>query len=158
MGTAPWWFTPLTTLAAVLFGGVVSIVTAWLTQRYNLHAQLALKRAETESSAAAILTSEKEKRYLVIVRNLESLFENSQDPGGRTEFLRVVRELWLLGDEELVQKLNVFLLDIAGQQEASTREQLFGEAILEMRRGLGLPTDRLNSHDFRFHSPPSRST
>jgi hypothetical protein len=53
MEASPWWFTPLMTFAGAVFGGAVSITTAWLTQRYNLQAQLVVKRAEAEAAAGA---------------------------------------------------------------------------------------------------------
>jgi len=152
MGTAPWWFTSFTTFAAVVFGGAISIISTWLTQRYTLRAQLALKHADAEANVATALRAEKQNRYLVLVQNLESLYEKGQSPAGKAEFLKVVRELWLLGDQELVQKLRIFLVDIAGTKEASAREQLFGDVILDMRRGLGLPIDQLTNRGFRFHS------
>jgi hypothetical protein len=151
MGT-PWWFTPLMTFAGVVFGGAVSLITAWLTLRYGLQAQLAVRRADAEAAAATALRTEKEKRYLAILQNVESLYANSPSPAGRAELLKNVREVWLLGDEELVRKMRVFLVDIAGKKEAGAREQLFGDVVLDMRKGLGLPTDGLSNEDFRFHS------
>jgi hypothetical protein len=152
MGTSPWWFTPLMTFAGAVLGGAVSIVTAWLTQRYSLQAQLAVKRADADANVVAALRSEKEKRYLAIVQNIESLYAKTPDPVGKAEFLKAVRELWLLGDQELVHKLRVFLVDIAGKTDVDAREQLFGDVMLDMRKGLGLATDRLSNEDFRFHS------
>ena len=112
------------TFAGAVFGGAVSIVTAWLTQRYGLQAQLAVKRIDAEAKVAAALRSEKEQRYLAIVQNIESLYTTTQNPTGEAEFLKVVRELWLLGDQELVRKLRVFLVDIAGNTDVKPREQL----------------------------------
>ncbi|MEX2263599.1 MAG: hypothetical protein WD696_16705 [Bryobacteraceae bacterium] len=152
MGTSPWWFTPLMTFAGIVVGGGVSIITAWLTQRYNLQTQLALKRADEDAAAAATLRTEKEKRYLAIVQYVESLYANSPNLAGRAEFLKAVREVGLLGDQELVRKLRIFMVDLAGKSEADSREQLFGDVMLEMRKGLGLATDRLSNQDFRFHS------
>ena len=152
MGTSPWWFTPLMTFTGAVFGGAVSIVTTWLTQRYGLKAQLIVKRADAEANATEALRSEKEKRYLAIVRNLESLYVKAQNPAAKSEFLTTVRELWLLGDQELVRKLRLFLVDIAGKKDVDARERLFGDVILDMRKGLGLPTDQLSNEDFRFHS------
>jgi hypothetical protein len=40
------------TFAAVVFGGAVSIITAWLTQRYNLLSQLAVKQADAVVAVA----------------------------------------------------------------------------------------------------------
>lgn len=141
------------TFAGAVFGGAVSIITAWLTQRYGLQAQLAVKRADDEAKVAAALRSEKEQRYLAIVQNIDSLYAKTQNPTGKAEFLKVIRELWLLGDQELVRNLRVFLVDIAGKTDIDAREQLFGEVVLDMRKGLGLPTDQLSNEDFRFHSP-----
>lgn len=140
------------TFTGAVFGGAVSIVTTWLTQRYGLKAQLIVKRADAEANATEALRSEKEKRYLAIVRNLESLYVKAQNPAAKSEFLTTVRELWLLGDQELVRKLRLFLVDIAGKKDVDARERLFGDVILDMRKGLGLPTDQLSNEDFRFHS------
>jgi hypothetical protein len=153
MGTSPWWFTPLMTFAGAVIGGAVSIISAWLTQRYGLQVQLAVKRADAEANVAAALRSEKEKRYLALVQNIEGLYSKTQDPARKAEFLKAARDLWLLGDQELVRKLRVFLVDLAGNTDVDAREQLFGDVILDMRNGLGLPTDQLSNEDFRFHSP-----
>jgi hypothetical protein len=152
MGTSPWWFTSLMTFVGVVFGGAVSIVTAWLTQRFALQTQVAINRAEAEATAKAALTAEKVKRYLAIAQNIGALYAKTANPDGRAEFLKAVREAWLLGDQELVCKLRVFLLDVAGDKDADSREQLFGDVILDMRKGLGLPIDKLSNQDFRFHS------
>jgi len=141
------------TLAGAVFGGAVSIVTVWLTQRYGLQAQLAVKRADADAAVAAGLRTEKERRYLAILQNLDSLYViNPNTVVGRAELLKIVREVWLLGDQELVRKLRVFLGDIAGDKEADARERLFGDVVLHMRKGLGLPVDALSNEDFRFHS------
>ena len=152
MGTSPWWFTPLMTFGGAVFGGAVSIITTWLTQRYSLQAQLAVKRADAVAAAEAALRTEKEKRYLAILQNVESLFANNPSQAGRAEWLKTVREVWLLGDQELVRKVRAFLVDLAGSGQASPRERLFGDVVLHMRKGLGLPTDGLSNDDFRFHS------
>ena len=137
------------TFAAVVFGGAVSIITAWLTQRYNLLSQLAVKQAD---AVVAALRAEKEKRYLAIVQSIESLYINSPRAAERAELLKTVREVWLLGDQELVRKMGAFLADIANSGKANERERLFGDVVLHMRKGLGLPTDGLSNEDFRFHS------
>ena len=152
MGTSPWWFPYLMTFAAVVFGGAVSIITAWLTQRYNLLSQLAVKQADAVVAAEAVLRAEKEKRYLAIVQSIESLYINSPRAAERAELLKTVREVWLLGDQELVRKMGAFLADIANSGKANERERLFGDVVLHMRKGLGLPTDGLSNEDFRFHS------
>ncbi len=150
MGTSPWWFTPLMTFAGAIFGGAVSIITTWLTQRYGLQAQLAIKRADAVAAAEAALRTEKEKRYLAILQNVENLFMGDQNPVGTAELLRTMREVWLLGDQELVRKIRAFLEHMAGSQEAGLHEQLFGDVVLDMRRSLGLPTDGLSNQDFRL--------
>jgi hypothetical protein len=78
MGTSPWWFASLMTFAGAVLGSTVSIVTVWLTRRYSLQAQLAVKRAEFLAAAEAALRAEREKRYLAILQNLESLYTNAQ--------------------------------------------------------------------------------
>lgn len=96
---------------------------------------------------------EKERRYLAILQNLDSLYViNPNTAVGRGQLLRIVREVWLLGDQELVRKLRAFLGDIAGDKEADAHERLFGDVVLHMRKGLGLPVDALSNEDFRFHS------
>lgn len=152
METQPWWFVPLMTSAGVVFGGAVSIITTWLTLRYGLEAQLAVKRAEAAHAVEATLRAEKEKRYLAVLQNIESLYSNNPNQPGKADLLKLVRELWLLGDEELVSKLRCFFVDIAGKKEADARERLFGDVVLQMRKGLGLPTETLTNEDFRFHS------
>jgi hypothetical protein len=99
-----------------------------------------------------VLRTEKEKRYLAILQNLESLYANSPNPAGKAELLKVAREVWLLGDQELVRKMREFLVDIAGNKEVDARELLFGDVVLHMRKGLGLPIDGLSNEDFRFHT------
>jgi hypothetical protein len=141
------------TFAGAVFGGAVSIITVWLTQRYGLQAQLAVKRADAEAAASAALRMEKEKRYLAILQNLDTLYVNNPNTAvGRAEWLKIVREVWLLGDQELVRKLRLFIRDIAGDKEADARERLFDDVVLHMRKGLGLPVDALSNEDFRFHS------
>jgi hypothetical protein len=153
MGTSPWWFAPLMTFAGLVLGGAVSIITAWLTRRYGLEVQLSVRRADPAAAAAAVLRTEKEKRYLAILQNLGSLYVNNPDPvAGRAEWLKIVREVWLLGDQELVRKLRVFLVDIAGEKETDARERFSGHVVLHMRKGAGLPIDGLSNEDFRFHS------
>jgi hypothetical protein len=152
MGTSPWWFTPLMTFSGLVLGGAVSIITAWLTHRYNLEAQIALRRVDAEAAAAAALRMEREKRYLGILQNLESLYINTSSPSGKNELLKIVREVWLLGDQDLVRKMGVFLEDIAGKRQVDGRELLFGDVVLHMRKGLGLPIDELTNEEFRFHS------
>jgi hypothetical protein len=154
MGTSPWWFTSLMTFAGALLGGTVSIITVWLTQRYSLQAQIAVKHADAVAAADAALRAEKEKRYLAILQNVESLYANGPASSqiAKAELLKTVREVWLLGDQELVRKLRAFFEDIAASKKADPRERLFGDVVLHMRRGLGLPTDGLNNEDFRFHS------
>jgi len=107
------------TLADILLGAATSILTTWLTQSYALKTHLEVKRAEAEAAVASRLRAEKKKRYLAIVRNLESLYDNTQDKSRRQEFLTAVRELWLLGDQDLVRKLRIFLVDIAQQKDAN---------------------------------------
>jgi hypothetical protein len=142
------------TFAGAVLGSTVSIVTVWLTQRYSLQAQLAVKRAEFLAAAEAALRAEREKRYLAILQNLESLYTNAPTStlAGRAELLRTVREVWLLGDQELIRKMRVFLVDLASSGEAKPQERLFGDVVLHMRRGLGLPTEGLDNGDFRMHS------
>ncbi len=152
MQTQPWWFIPVMTFAGVVFGGAVSVFTSWLTLRQGLEAQLAVKRTEAKLAIEAALRAEKEKRYLAILQNVESLYSSSSDQSGKADLLRLVREVWSLGDQELVCQLRGFLLDIAGKKEADARERLFGDVVLQMRKGLGLPTDALTNRDFRFHS------
>lgn len=41
------------TFAGAVFGGAVSIITVWLTQRYGLQAQLAVKRADADAAVVA---------------------------------------------------------------------------------------------------------
>jgi hypothetical protein len=65
---------PLLTLFATVLGGAVSIITAWLTQRYHLSSRLALRHADAEIAPAAALKLEREKRYLSVVQNIESLY------------------------------------------------------------------------------------
>jgi hypothetical protein len=48
--------------------------------------------------------------------------------------------------------MGAFLADIANSGKANERERLFGDVVLHMRKGLGLPTDGLSNEDFRFHS------
>ncbi len=103
-------------------------------------------------AAEAVLRAEKEKRYLAIVQSIESLYINSPRAAERAELLKTVREVWLLGDQELVRKMGAFLADIANSGKANERERLFGDVVLHMRKGLGLPTDGLSNEDFRFHS------
>jgi uridine phosphorylase len=91
------------TFAGAVLGGGVSILTTFLTQRYALKAQLAIKKADAETGVAAALRSEKEKRYLAITQNLDSFYTGTQDPTRKVEFLKTQRELWLLGDQELIR-------------------------------------------------------
>jgi hypothetical protein len=140
-------------LAGAVFGGLVSILSVWLTQRYNLRAQLMVKSAEADKRRETASRSEKEKRYLSIVQNIEALYEGTGDPAKRAAFLRATREVWLLGDAELIRKLKFFLFDISDKSSADPIAQLFGDIILEMRRGLNLPTDDLSNVDFPFHGP-----
>jgi hypothetical protein len=140
------------TFAGLALGGAVSIITAWLTQRYGLQAQLAVRHADAEAAAAAALRTEREKRYLAILQKVDSLYTSNPSPADRRELLRIVREVWLLGDQELVRKMRVFLVDIAGNKETDARERLFGDVVLHMRKGLELPVDGLTNEDFRFHS------
>jgi len=113
---------------------------------------LAVKRTEAEAVVASALRAEKVKRYLAIVRNVASLYDTTPDKSRKEEFLTAERELWLLGDQELVRKLRIFLVDITQEKSPNLREQLFGNVVLEMRRGLGVPVDRIDNEDFRFHS------
>jgi hypothetical protein len=152
MGTSPWWFTPLMTFAGAVFGGAVSIITTWLTQRYSLQSQLAVRRADGEAAASAGLRTEKEKRYLAILQNLGACTDVAGTGPGKAELLKIEREVWLLGDQDLVRKLGVFIGDIAAQKEADSRERLFGDVVLHMRKGLGLPVNELSNDIFRFHS------
>jgi hypothetical protein len=88
MGTSsPWWFIPLMTFAGVVFGAAASILSTWLTQRYALKTQLEVKRAESDAAVASALRAEKGKRYLAIVRNVESLYSKTSDPSRKAEFL-----------------------------------------------------------------------
>ena len=141
------------TLVGGVFGGTVSIITTWLTQRYGLQAQLTIKSAEAAAAANAAMKAEKQARYLAILQHVESLYANHSSPAGKAELLKTVRESWLLGDPELVHKLRLFLVDIAGKKEVDAREKLFGEIVLHMRKGLGLPIEGLSDEDFRFHLP-----
>jgi hypothetical protein len=84
-----------------------NLLDSWLTLRYGLQAQLAVRRADAEAAAATALRTEKEKRYLAILQNVESLYANNPNPAGRAELLKNVREVWLLGDEELVRKCHL---------------------------------------------------
>ena len=152
MELSQWWFTPLMTFAGAVIGAAASILATWLTQRYSMKAQLALKRVEFETSVTAALRTEKQKRYLAILQSIESLYSTNQDLARKAEFLRAVREVWLLGDQSLVSKLTAFLVDIAGRHGADVREQLFGDVVLEMRRDIGLQNDGLTNEHFRFHS------
>ncbi len=152
MELSQWWFTSLMTFAGAVIGAGASILATWLTQHYTMKAQLALKRAEFETSVATALRTEKQTRYLAILQNLESLYSTCQDPARKAEFLRAVREVWLLGDPSLVSKLTAFLVDIAGSGDADTREQLFGDVVLEMRTDICLKNDGLTNNHFRFHS------
>lgn len=138
------------TFAGAVLGGGVSILTTFLTQRYALKAQLAIKKADAETGIAAALRSEKEKRYLAITQNLDSFYTGTQDPTRKVEFLKTQRELWLLGDQELIRKLRAFLGNIAASGEVTPHERLFGDVMLEMRKGLALPSDSLSNEDFRF--------
>jgi len=141
------------TLGAAIVGGAVSLGSVWLTKRYELRAQLTVKRAEAETALSAAMRAEKEKRYLAIVQNLASLYGENADRQARTAFLTSVRELWLLGDQEPVRNMSRFLKDLAGTPPAATaRERLFGDVMLDMRRGLGIPSDQLDNEDIRFHS------
>jgi len=147
------WFTPLMTFAGTVLGGIVSILSVWLTQRYNLRTQLMVKSAEVENAARMASKSENEKRYLSIVQNIDALFEGSGDPAKKAAFLIATREVWLLGDAELIRKVTLFLFDIAGATSADPTAKLFGDIILEMRRGLELPIEGLSNVDFPFHRP-----
>ena len=140
------------TFLGALFGGVVSILTAWLTQRYNLRTQLQVKSAEADNIARLASRSEKENRYLSIVRNLDALYDGGE-PAKRAAFLEAVREVWLLGDTELVRSLNDLLSKIAGKTSGDPRAPLVGKIILEMRRGLDLPNDNLTTSDFPSFRP-----
>jgi hypothetical protein len=143
------------TFAGAVLGSAVSIVTVWLTQRYGLQAQLAVKRADALAAAEAALRTEREKRYLAILQNVESLYANAPTSTRerKAELLKTVREVWLLGDQELIRKMRVFFVEIASSaEEANQNERLFGDVVLHMRRGLGMPTDGLNNEDFRMHS------
>ena len=135
----------------------MSIITTWLTQRYGLQAQLAVKRADAVAAAETALRTEKEKRYLTILQNVETLFGNAQDPAGTAALLRTMREVWLPGDQELVRKIRAFLGHLAGSREVGTHERLLGGVVLDMRRSLGLPSDGLSNHDFRLHGVAERS-
>lgn len=83
-----------------------------------------------------------------IVQNIESLYTKTQNQAGKIEFLKAVREIWLLGDQDLVRKVALFLTNTSGKKEVDTRDQLFGDVVLQIRRGLGLPTDQLTNQDF----------
>ncbi len=141
------------TFASVAFGGIISIISVWLTQRYNLRTQLLVRSTEAENVERMASRSEKEKRFLSIVQNIEALYEGSGDPATKAAFLRAIREVWLLGDVELIRKLTLFLFDIAGATSADPRAKLFGDIVLEMRRGLDLPIEGLSNIDFPFHGP-----
>jgi hypothetical protein len=138
----------------------------WLTQRYSLQAQLAIKRADAEAAVAAAqraeevavaaaLRPEREKRCLAILQNLDSLYVSNAGHAGRKEFLQVVREVWLLGDEELVRKMRALFAHLTMKGEATAEEQLFGDVVLHLRKGLGLSVDRLSNEDFHFLGPES---
>jgi len=152
MEASPWWFTPIMTFAGAVFGAAVSIITAWLAQRYSLQAQLVVRRADAEAAIAAGLRAEKEKRYLAILQNINSLYASTPNPTGKAELLKVVREVWLVGDQALVRKIRLLFGDIAGDREADARARLFCDVVLYMRKGLGLPIDELSNEDFRFHT------
>jgi hypothetical protein len=150
METSPYRFAPLMTFTAAFLGGAVSLISVWLTQRYGLQAQLAVRRADAEAIVTAALRAEREKRYLAFVQNIDSLWAKAQEPARKAELLKTVRELGLVGDPELVRKLRISLVDIAGNPEADAREELFGEVMLDMRKGLGVSCEQLNKQDFRF--------
>jgi hypothetical protein len=140
------------TFAGAVLGGTVSILTAYLTQKYGLKSQLAIKRADAEASVAAALRSEKEKRYLAIAQNLDSMYIGTPDAARKAEFMKAQRELWLLGDQELVRKLQGFMTTLSAAGDATPYERLFGDVVLEMRKGLALPSDSLSNDEFRFIS------
>jgi hypothetical protein len=152
MQPTPWWFAPMLTVVGTILGGAVSIIAALLTQRYALRTQLALKQADAEIVRAAAFQSERERRYLALVQNIEGLFTKAQDASAKKEFLRAGREIWLLGDADLVRKVNDFLKSVAEGQDVEGRTQRFGEIVLELRRSLGTPDDELTSRDFPFYS------
>lgn len=139
------------TFSGALVGGATSILTTWVAQRYALKTQLALKQADSQSAIFAALRAEKERRYLAVVQNIDSLYVKTEDSARKQELLKNVRELWLLGDQQLVRKLRLFLVDIAGRKEVDSRERLFADVVLDMRKDLGIPTDELGDEDFRFH-------
>lgn len=139
------------TFVGALVGAATSILTTWIAQRYALTTQLALKQADSESAIFAALRAEKERRYLAVVQNIDSLFMQTEDSARKQELLKIVRELWLLGDQHLVRKLRLFFVDIAGTKEVHSRERLFADVVLDMRKDLGIPSEELSDEDFRFH-------